>query len=131
MQDIEKLNRKIGDLELNLAKEKKAAAKVSSPKRQEPAVNINNLLIDAFKSYLGVNGIKLVYIGAVDLHKTYDLLSTASEKGSSDAKLLLARMYEKGEYVEKNFSKAFDLYKVCSEMGNSVASYKIGTFAEV
>jgi TPR repeat protein len=70
-------------------------------------------------------------LGAVDLKRTFDLLSDASDKGCIDAKLLLAKMYEKGEYVEKNLNKAFDLYTVCSEVGNGVASYKIGSFAEV
>jgi TPR repeat protein len=65
------------------------------------------------------------------LRKTFELLTDASNKGSTDAKLLLARMYETGEYVEKNLNKAFELYTTCSESGNSVASYKIASFAEV
>jgi TPR repeat protein len=42
---------------------------------------------------------------------------------------MMAKMYEKGEYVEKSFHKAFEFYKVAAE-NNSTALYMVGDYAE-
>jgi hypothetical protein len=52
MYEIDKLNKKIGELETNLAKEK--VEKKVVVKKEPP--NFNNMLIEAFKCYLGVHG---------------------------------------------------------------------------
>jgi hypothetical protein len=52
MQEIDKLNKKINELEVNLAKENTEKKVI----KKEPP-NYTNLLIEAFKCYLGVHGI--------------------------------------------------------------------------
>jgi hypothetical protein len=40
-------------------------------------------------------------------------------------------MSEKGEYVDKSYSKAFELYREASERKNNIGSFMIAQYAEV
>ena len=83
------------------------------------------------KLYLGIkhlNGIDTV----VNLKLAYDYFSdVASDNNSNtEAKMLLASMYEKGLYVDKSYSKAFELYHDAYLLGSPSAAYKLGLYAE-
>ena len=68
----------------------------------------------------------------VDYKLAYELFSQVAEKdnNNTEAKLLLAKMYENGFYVDKSYSKAFELYHDAYEKGSPAAMYMLGYYAE-
>lgn len=114
-EQINELNQKIKNLELL----------VNTPQiTKKPPVKIENKLFEGLKCYQGTNtriNLKLAFENFTD---------SINETGSTEAKVLLGKMYEKGEYIDKSYSKAFELYREASDAGSSTASYNIAAFAE-
>lgn len=53
--------------------------------------------------------------------------SLDASQGKVDAQLRMAKRYENGDGVKKDFNKAFDLYRKAAEAGNADAQYNLGT----
>lgn len=53
--------------------------------------------------------------------------SLDAAQGNVDAQLRMAKRYENGDGVKKDFNKAFDLYRKAAEAGNADAQYNLGT----
>ena len=60
----------------------------------------------------------------------YDWRLDAANFGNSDCMWKIGMMYEKGQYVEQNISKALDWYKKSAALGNSEAMRIIGYLYE-
>lgn len=125
IDEISKLNKKIKEMESNMNK-KEAVSPVVQEKKVIVEKQMNKdetLLLEGLQAYLGLNN-------RVDFKLAFEKLSQSSHLGNSSAKVLLGRMYEKGDYVDKSFSKAFEFVREASSSGNSQASFIIGNFAE-
>lgn len=123
LSKINELNKKIAQME-------------SSLQHTNHTYTTNNNNKDTFNSekekiYLGIkylNGIDTV----VNLKLAYDYFSevASDNNANTEAKMLLASMYEKGLYVDKSYSKAFELYHDAYLLGSPSAAYKLGLYAE-
>jgi TPR repeat protein len=81
------------------------------------------LFLEGIENYLGLKN-------RVDLKKSYECFNRASNFGNINSKIMLARMWEKGEYVENSNIKAIEYYKQASALGNLHANYMLGNYAE-
>lgn len=71
-------------------------------------------------------GYRILRGNLVDSHKLKEAaewFSMAAEQGNPNGMFNLASMYRMGLGVERNYEKAFDLYKESAELGLSVSKY--------
>lgn len=64
-----------------------------------------------------------------DISKCLEYLNKGSKlktPGSDEAAIMLGDMYHSGDEVEKNETKACDLYRIAADQGNSNAYYRLG-----
>ena len=54
----------------------------------------------------------------------------AAKQGNADAKYYMGICYEKGQGVEVDLGKAFDLFLESAQSGNVKSQYKTGTYYE-
>jgi TPR repeat protein len=59
--------------------------------------------------------------------ETLSLLQHEAEQGDADAQFKLGNMYQNGQGVLKDFSKAFKWYQKAAEQGNADAQYRLGS----
>ena len=108
-------------------------AKISSLEMKEPIKDDvpKTYTSNQEKLYLGMKYLDGVD-SRVDYKLAYELFSQVAEKDNNniEAKLLLAKMYENGFYVDKSYSKAFELYHDAYEKGSPAAMYMLGYYAE-
>lgn len=65
-----------------------------------------------------------------NFEKMYIQTSELYEQGNAVAQIVLAYMYDYGEYVKKDVQKAFELYTLSANQGNSNAQYKLANMYE-
>src|SRR6266403_1800726 len=58
----------------------------------------------------------------------FEATKAAAEKGDPEAEYDLARCYERGTGVEKDYAKAADYLTKAAEQGNALAQYAMGGF---
>jgi TPR repeat protein len=131
LQEISKLNQKILYLEENFNKKEEIVLGRNNKVDIDPVIENKNfsmktdeiLLLNGLKAYLGLDN-------RVDIKKAHDKILESSSMGNTYAKVMLAKMYEKGEFVEKSQFKALKLFKEASDDGNSAGSYMMGLYSE-
>lgn len=116
MEQINLLNAKINSMEMN---------------NKEPTDKVVTFTTNKEKLYEGIKHLDGINT-RVNYKLAYELFTqvASNDKNNIEAKLLLAKMYENGYYVDKSFTKAFDLYHEAYEKGNPTAMYKLGFYAE-
>ena len=126
LDQINLLSAKINSLEDDLKnqKENEENLKLKAAKPKKP-LNINEKLYEGLKHLHGTEG-RINYKLAFENFEE----AVNEDENNTEAKMLLAEMYEKGLYVEQSYLKAFELYRQASEKGNSKATYMIGYYAE-
>ena len=126
LDQINLLSAKINSLEDDLKnqKENEENLKLKAAKPKKP-LNINEKLYEGLKHLHGTEG-RINYKLAFENFEE----AVNEDDNNTEAKMLLAEMYEKGLYVEQSYLKAFELYREASEKGNSKATYMIGYYAE-
>ncbi len=126
LDQINLLSAKINSLEDDLKnqKENEENLKLKAAKPKKP-LNINEKLYEGLKHLHGTEG-RINYKLAFENFEE----AVNEDENNTEAKMLLAEMYEKGLYVEQSYLKAFELYREASEKGNSKATYMIGYYAE-
>ncbi|MBN2696417.1 MAG: sel1 repeat family protein, partial [Bacilli bacterium] len=62
----------------------------------------------------------------VNLSQAYEYYVAAMHQGDQDATIRIARFYEQGIVVKKDFAKAIELYVELAKRDNAYAMYKIG-----
>ena len=126
LDQINLLSAKINSLEDDLKnqKENEENLKLKAAKPKKP-LNINEKLYEGLKHLHGTEG-RINYKLAFENFEE----AVNEDENNTEAKMLLAEMYEKGFYVEQSYLKAFQLYREASEKGNSKATYMIGYYAE-
>ena len=122
LDQINLLNAKIESMEDEFRNKKEDKLKLKAPK---PKISINEKLYEGLKHLHGTEG-RINYKLAFE--KFEEVVN--EDDNNTEAKMLLAEMYEKGFYVEQSYLKAFQLYREASEKGNSKATYMIGYYAE-
>ena len=125
LDQINLLSAKINSMEdeLKNQKEKEEQVKLKAPKPK--SLNINAKLYEGLKHLHGTEG-RINYKLAFENFEE----AVNEDDNNTEAKMLLAEMYEKGLYVEQSYLKAFQLFREASEKGNSKATYMIGYYAE-
>ena len=126
LDQINLLSAKINSLEDDLKnqKENEENLKLKAAKPKKP-LNINEKLYEGLKHLHGTEG-RINYKLAFENFEE----AVNEDENNTEAKMLLAEMYEKGLYVEQSYLKAFELYREASEKGNSKATFMIGYYAE-
>ena len=126
LDQINLLSAKINSLEDDLKnqKENEENLKLKAAKPKKP-LNINEKLYEGLKHLHGTEG-RINYKLAFENFEE----AVNEDENNTEAKMLLAEMYEKGLYVEQSYLKAFELYREASEKGNSKATFIIGYYAE-
>ena len=126
LDQINLLSAKINSLEddLKYQKENEENLKLKAAKPKKP-LNINEKLYEGLKHLHGTEG-RINYKLAFENFEE----AVNEDENNTEAKMLLAEMYEKGLYVEQSYLKAFELYREASEKGNSKATFMIGYYAE-
>ena len=126
LEKINELNSKINSMELNIEKQNeenlKLRAGIQKPKKQ---IQIDQNIYEALKNMHGLTG-RINYKNAFEKFEE----AVNEDDNNTEAKLLLAEMYEKGLYKDKSYPKALELYIEASNQGNSRATYMIGNYAE-
>ena len=124
LEKINELNSKINSMELNIEKqnEENLKLKAQKPKKQ---IQIDQNIYEALKNIHGLTG-RINYKNAFEKFEE----AVNEDDNNTEAKLLLAEMYEKGLYKDKSYPKALELYIEASNQGNSRATYMIGNYAE-
>lgn len=64
---------------------------------------------------------------SIEARRKFTSDSLDATQGNVDAQLRMAKRYENGDGVKKDFNKAFDLYRKAAEAGNADAQYNLGT----
>ena len=124
LEKINELNSKINSMELNIEKQNEENLKLRAqkPKKQ---IQIDQNIYEALKNIHGLTG-RINYKNAFEKFEE----AVNEDDNNTEAKLLLAEMYEKGLYKDKSYPKALELYIEASNQGNSRATYMIGNYAE-
>ncbi|MEG0895523.1 MAG: SEL1-like repeat protein, partial [Oscillospiraceae bacterium] len=70
--------------------------------------------------------IYLSEVGYIDIAKAIEHLNKSAERGNQFAQYTLAGLYYRGENIEQNYKKAFDLYLRSANKGFSYAEFEVG-----
>lgn len=69
-------------------------------------------------------------VGRVDFRKAYEYFKKSQAENCAYSMIMLARMHEKAEFVDKSSHNAFELYRDASESNNSTGLYMVANYAE-
>lgn len=105
-----------------------ACSATETPQLQDQKAGNPNVVVISEAASRFYEGKRLIEAGATGqaLIDAVNLLLRASELGSSDAKVLLAKLYQEGRGTPLSPGEAVNLLVAASAQGNATATYELG-----